>query len=77
MSLSRVRVIPYLMSLDVIGVPSSNFRPSFRVYLKVLALSLGSPRPVARSPESLLLASPGAISNITKPRPYRRIRSQV
>ncbi|CAM5474827.1 hypothetical protein SALBM135S_07293 [Streptomyces alboniger] len=41
--------MPYLMSAEVIGVPSSYLRPFFKVYVHTVAFSLGLPRSVARS----------------------------
>ena len=51
----------YLMSLDVIAVPSSNFRPSLRVYVQVLPPSDILPVSVARSPTRMVFPVFGSI----------------
>ncbi len=50
--------MPYLMSAEVIGVPSSYFRPFFRVYVHTVASLLGRPVSVARSGTTLAPAAP-------------------
>lgn len=44
-----LRSMAYLMSFEVIGEPSSYFRPFFRVYVHVFASALGLPSDSARS----------------------------
>ena len=53
--------MPYLMSLVVIGEPSSNFSPSLRVYVQVFEPSEGVPASVARSPTTIVLPVFGSI----------------
>lgn len=50
--------MPYLMSAEVIGVPSSYLRPFFRVYVHTVASLLGRPVSVARSGTTLALTAP-------------------
>src|SRR2546429_3719837 len=45
--LENPRSVPYLTSAQVIGEPSSHFRPCLRVNSQVLLLSLGRPVSVA------------------------------
>ncbi len=47
----------YLMSAEVMGEPSSHFRPSLRVNVQVLPLSVVLPVSVARSPTSVRVPS--------------------
>src|SRR5262245_15689014 len=54
------RAMPYAMSFEVIGVPSSNLMPSRRWYVQVLPPSVVSPVLVARSPTSLSLPRLGS-----------------
>ncbi len=48
--------MPYLMSAEVIAVPSSYLRPFFRVYVHSVASLLGRPVSVARSGTTLALS---------------------
>ncbi len=59
-SVAQTRSMPYLMSFDVIGVPSSNLRSScsLKVYVVLSALSSGSA--AARSGTSFRPSAPGA-----------------
>src|SRR5689334_845042 len=50
--------MPYLMSADVIAVPSSYLRPFFRVYVHTVASLSGRPVSVARSGTTLAPAAP-------------------
>src|SRR3954468_16200768 len=50
--------MPYLMSAEVIAVPSSYLRPFFRVYVHTVASLLGRPVSVARSGTTLAPAAP-------------------
>lgn len=52
--------MPYLTSAEVIGVPSSNLRPFFRVYVHTVAFSLGRPVSVARSGTTSAPAAPSS-----------------
>ncbi len=62
-SVANVRETPYLMSSQVMGVPSSNVTPSLRVNVQVFApsddvpvsLARSGTRPVATSPSGLYL----------------------
>src|SRR3954469_8499633 len=50
--------MPYLMSAEVIAVPSSYLSPAFSVYVHTVASLLGRPRSVARSGTTLAPAAP-------------------
>ena len=52
--------MPYLMSADVMGEPSSYVRPFFRVYVHTVAFLLGLPRSVARSGTTFAPAAPSS-----------------
>lgn len=52
--------MPYLMSPEVMDVPSSYFSPSLSVYVQTVAFLLGLPRSVARSGTTFEPAAPSA-----------------
>src|SRR5437016_4011754 len=65
--------MPYLTSLDVTGVPSSQRSPGRSVYVQVRPPSVVRPRLVVRSGTNRAPAAPGAAANVTSWRVYSRI----
>ncbi len=60
--------MPYFTSAEVIGVPSSYFRPSFRVYVHTVASLLGRPVSVARSGTTSAPAAPSSLLRVVRVR---------
>ncbi len=60
--------MPYLMSAEVMGVPSSYVRPFFRVYVHTVASLLGRPVSVARSGTTLAPSAPSARLRVVRVR---------
>ena len=63
--------MPYLMSAEVIGVPSSYSRPFFRVYVHTVASLLGRPVSVARSGTTWAPAAPFSRLRVVRVRKTR------
>ncbi len=63
--------MPYLTSALVMGVPSSNFSPSLRVYVHSVASLLGRPVSVARSGTTWVPAAPASRLRVVSVRKTR------
>ena len=64
-----LRSMAYLTSYEVIGEPSSYFRPYFRVYVHVYASALGLPSDSARSGTTSRPAPPASGLKLVSVRP--------
>jgi len=76
-SVAKTRSMPYLMSLLVMGVPSSNLMLSLRWYVQVLPPFSAVAGAVARSGTAFEPAVPGLASYISRPRWMSRKKSQL
>ncbi len=63
--------MPYLMSAEVIAVPSSYLRPSLSVYVHTVASSLGLPGSVARSGTTFAPSAPSSRLRVVRVRKTR------